>query len=438
MQIEIKEVSNCKRELSASIELNRIKEDYQKILMKYRKNVVVHGFRKGKAPLFMIDNIYGKQAIEEYYEEYLPKYFEEIIKEKEISPAAPGSIKKVEWDKKTDLNVTFSYDIEPEFELTNYKEIELPVKLKKFEEQQVDAFLRDIQENFAEVREKEEPAEENNLVTCDIKITNNDGREIIVYGDKIYQIGTKYLGEQFDKDLIGVKKGDRVETTIEYFDKDTIEKFSDIVDLTEGKDVIVYVKDVQIKELPPLDDELAKDTGEYETLDEMKDAIRKDIQKDVENSNRMLKEEAWFNYVMEKNDFEVPESKAEQLAARTAMNFADVRKLREDEIKGLLEIFKKPAMNILKKHYILEKLTELETAEVTDEEIENEIIHQANEHNMEVEKYKKFYKKQLKREDLKKQLMQEKILENIVNSCKIVEPKEKIDTEKMESRQEQG
>ena len=436
MQVEIKEISNCKRELYATVESNRAKEDYQKILMKYRKSIVVHGFRKGKAPLFMIDNIYGKQALEEYYDEYLPKYFDEIIKDKNITPAARGSVKKVEWDKKSDMNITFSYDIDPEFELTDYKGIELAVKLHEFNEEQVNFALRKIQEQFANVREKEGPAEENNLVVCNITVIDKNGKKIMLYNDKTYKIGSNKFGKQFDKDLIGVKKFDKIKTVIEYFDKDIIEKFSDIVDLNEPKNVIVDVNEVEIEELPDLDDELAKDTGEYETIDEMKHAIRKDIQNDIENLNSKIKEDAWFNYVIEKNNFEVPESKVEQLAIRNLMNLVDIKHLDKSLLEKYLERMRKPIIEKLKRDYIIEKLTELETAEVTDEEIENKIIREAEEHQMDLEKFKKVYKKQLKRDVIEKLLKQEKILKNVINSCKIVEPKEEINTDKANQQEE--
>ncbi|NQT65542.1 MAG: hypothetical protein HQ554_05130, partial [FCB group bacterium] len=141
MKTSIKETSQCVRELTITIEAENAITDYNKIVNQYKKYVAIPGFRKGKAPISMIEKSFGPQIKEEYYNQKLGEYYKEAIDTENIHPINQGEASDFDWEKGKDLVVTFKYEVMPEIKIENYKGLKIPFEPVKFKNEMVEATL---------------------------------------------------------------------------------------------------------------------------------------------------------------------------------------------------------------------------------------------------------------------------------------------------------
>ena len=228
-----------------------------------------------------------------------------------------------------------------------------------------------------------------------------------------YKIGQKIFGEKFDKAVLGVKKDDIINTSINIASQQNSEKVKE-------KNVTLKIISVKNVDLPKFDDEFAKEVGDYKTFGELKNDIKKNIENVLKEKNQNKKESLILEKIIEKNPFEVPEFLVNNYLEKMIKKPQNNQQSTSDEMEKIYTNF---AENELKKYYIFTKLNELEKVEITNEDIENEIENNAKIMNMDVENYKKLYEKQIDKDSIKVKLKNEKILQNIEKTIKFVEKK---------------
>lgn len=428
----MKKLSECKRKLNITIPKEMVNKDYQVIIRKYRNIVAMPGFRKGKAPISMVENKYKEQIKAGYLEEYIPKYYKQVLLELEkekVIPINQGSFEDFDWKPGEDLKVGFNFEVRPKVELKKYRDFEINFKPEKVTKKMIENELKGLQENYAKIIDKGSKAKVNDLIYYQVE--KYDDEEVSKQEETFYKIGTKNLGEKFDKDLVGTKTGDVIKTTIELPPSSSFApgtKDERRTGKPEEKpieiNVVVKVNSVKKIDLPALDDEFAKDVGDYKTLKDLKAEIKKGFEEQVRIKNEKDKSSLILQRIIQENPFELPESIVEDYVS-TMINQSkkNNENTSQKDIQRLKEFYKKYAENEFHVYYVLEKLREIEKVEVNDDEIENEIKKAAETMPMDVEKYKELYQKQINREDIRINLTNRKILKDIESTVKFVEKK---------------
>ena len=428
----MKKLSECKRKLNITIPKEMVNKDYQVIIRKYRNIVAMPGFRKGKAPFSMVENKYKEQIKAGYLEEYIPKYYKQVLLELEkekVIPINQGSFEDFDWKPGEDLKVGFNFEVRPKVELKKYRDFEINFKPEKVTKKMIENELKGLQENYAKIIDKGSKAKVNDLIYYQVE--KYDDEEVSKQEETFYKIGTKNLGEKFDKDLVGTKTGDVIKTTIELPPSSSFApgtKDEQRTGKPEEKpteiNVVVKVNSVKKIDLPALDDEFAKDVGDYKTLKDLKAEIKKGFEEQVRIKNEKDKSSLILQRIIQENPFELPESIVEDYVS-TMINQSkkNNENTSQKDIQRLKEFYKKYAENEFHVYYVLEKLREIEKVEVNDDEIENEIKKAAETMPMDVEKYKELYQKQINREDIRINLTNRKILKDIESTVKFVEKK---------------
>jgi len=149
LKTSIKEISQCVRELTITIESETALVDYKKIVNQFKNYVAIPGFRKGKAPVSMIEKSFGPQIKDEFYNQKLGDYYKEAIDAEEIHPINQGEASEFEWEKGEDLIVTFKYEIMPEIKVEKYKGLKIPFEPVKFKNEMVEATLDEYRDKMA-------------------------------------------------------------------------------------------------------------------------------------------------------------------------------------------------------------------------------------------------------------------------------------------------
>ncbi|RKX69173.1 trigger factor, partial [candidate division TA06 bacterium] len=211
---DLEKLSECKRKLNIVIPKETVNKDYQSTVRKYRSYATLPGFRKGKAPISMIESIYKEQIKASYLEEYIPKYYRQALLElekKKVFPINQSSLEDFDWNPGEDLEVGFKFEVKPDIELKKYKDFEINFKPEKVTKKMIENELKRLQQTYAKIIDKKSSAEPNDLIYYQVE--KYDDKKVSKQEEISYKLGTKNFGEKFDKDLTSAKSGDVIDTT---------------------------------------------------------------------------------------------------------------------------------------------------------------------------------------------------------------------------------
>ena len=382
--------------LSFSIDQETIKKGLDKAFNKVKGNISVPGFRKGKISREMFNRMYGEEALyEEALNAVLPEAYDAAVKEAAIEPVSQPKIDVKKLDKGSDWELTADVVVKPEVKLGDYKGLEVSVDAsKEVSDEDVDARLKAAQNNLAELVVKEDAAENGDTVVIDFN-GSVDGVEF--EGGKAtnhsLELGSGQFIPGFEEQLVGTKAGDEVEVKV------TFPEDYQAADLA-GKDAVfaTTIHEVKTKEVPELDDELAKDIDEeVETLDELKEKFRKELtDQKAEAFDDAVETAAIDAAVAAATIEEVPEEMIHEEVHRSMNEFLggmqqqgispemyfQITGTTEDDLHKQYE---ENAGKRVRTNLVVEAIAAAENFDTTDEEVKSEIEDLAGQYNMPVE-----------------------------------------------------
>lgn len=418
MKTSVKELGQCVRELKITVDAESAAKDYSKIVNQFKKYVSIPGFRKGKAPLSMLEKSFGSQIKDEFYNQKLGDYYKEALEAEQVHPINQGEPQEFEWEKGDDLIVTFKYEVMPEIKAEKYKDLEIPFEPVKFKKDMVDGTLDEYRNKMA-TETPVEVAEKGNVIETAVKFLDEND-EVTKEVNRKFVLGENQYSKSFNTKIEGLKVDDEVKTKL--FTKSQKSDDKDIDSSIKDKDFLVKVKSVKQIDVPELNDDFAKDL-EYDSLKDLKAKIEDELKAKIEQDNKNNRKTAILSKLIDENTFDLPGSVVKQVAENMAKPYAESYKM---ELSQMTQMYMGVAEFNLKGHYIIDEIKKIEEVKVTDEEKE-EIIKEAAENlKMEVDKYKKMYKKQIESEDFTYAAEEDKVIDIIMNSSKFVPlPKEK-------------
>src|SRR5215212_4316502 len=233
----------------------------------------IAGFRPGKAPYDMVVRNYGEQAIlEQAMDYFVDAEYSNILKEADVEPGAAGALESI--DSLEPPRLTFRVPLAPEADLGDYHSIRLPYEWTAPDEKAVEAAVEDLRQMYASTENVEREAQEGDYVMVDVKSETTElNRTGFAAFIRQAERDTEWPFNGFAKELVGLKAGD-TKTITHSFPADWE------VEALQGKDVEMEltVKTVRAVSLPELDDEFAKSTGAGETVDALREAVKKDVE----------------------------------------------------------------------------------------------------------------------------------------------------------------
>ena len=417
MKTSIKETNQCVRELTITIESENAITDYNKIVNQFKKYVAVPGFRKGKAPISMIEKSFGPQIKDEFYNQKLGEYYKEAIDAENIHPINQGEALDFEWEKGKELVVTFKYEIMPEIKVEKYKELEIPFEPVKFKKDMIDATLDEYRNKMA-TETPVEITENSNIIEATFKFLNEEN-EVTKEVNRKFILGENQYSKSFNTKLTGLKVDDEVKTKL--FTKSQKSDDTEIDNSIKDRDFLVKINTIKRKDIPEINDDFAKDL-EYDSLKDLNVKVEEELKGKIEEDNKNNMKSAVLAQLIEENAFELPASIVKQVAENMAKPYAEAYKMELDQ---MTQMYMGVAEFNLKGHYLIDEIKKIEEIKISDEEKE-EIIKEAAENvKMDLEKYKKMYKKQIESSDFTYAAEEDKVIEIIKKSSKFVAlPKE--------------
>ena len=412
--------------LTFSISQEQIKPELDRVFNSVKKTINVPGFRKGHLPRSVFNQKFGEEALyQDALNNLLPTAYEAAVKEAGIEVVAQPKIDVVSMEKGQDWTISAEVVTKPEVKLGAYKNLEVSVDLsKEVTDEDVNARIERERNNLAELVLKDGAAAEGDTVVIDF-VGSIDGVEFDGgKGDNFsLGLGSGQFIPGFEEQLVGHKAGETVDVLV------TFPEDYQATDLA-GKEAkfVTTIHEVKEKEVPALDDELAKDIDEeVETLDELKEKYRKELAEGKEAAYRDAVESAAIDLAVENAEIvELPEEMVHEEVHRSVNEFLGNMQRQGISPDMYFQITGTTQEDLHKQHeadaeartkinLVIEAIAKAEGFEASAEEIEAEITSLATDYNMEVERVR-----QLLSEDmLKHDIAIKKAVEVITSSAKV-------------------
>ncbi len=430
-----------------SVEISVSAEDFkaaiQKAYLKQRKSISIPGFRKGKAPLHMIEKLYGKEV---FYEDALDIVFPETVQAAYDEAGIIPVDQPKDFDVKTmsaeeGVVMTFNVTVKPEITLKAYKGLTAEKTEAKVTKEEVDHEIEHMLDRGSRIVDVDDrPVKDGDITVIDFE-GFVDG--VPFEGGKAEKysltIGSGSFIPGFEDQIIGHSIGDEFDVNVTFPAEYAPELAS--------KDAVFKIKlhEIQVKELPELDDEFAKDMGEYETVDELKKGVEEDILKRKQDSAQHAFEDAVIEALCENVEGEIPEAMFDNKAKENVDSFAqriaqqgidlDTYLMYMGMDKAAFEgQMRERAVNDVKLELAIEKIVELEGVKASDEAIAEEYTKMADMYQLDVEKIKSL----VPEATVAAELARQDAIKLVLDSAKAKKPAAKRATKKKEAPAEEA
>lgn len=398
MNCKVEKTENANEvKLEITVEAEKFENAIKKVYFQNAKYINIPGFRKGKAPMNIVEKYYGAQIFyEDAFNDIATQSYGEALDENNLEVVSKPVVDIVQMEKGKDLIFTAVVQIKPEVELGKYKGISLKKVEYKVEEKDIEKELEQMQDRNSRLVTVDDRALENG----DISTIDFEGfvDGVAFEGGKAegheLEIGSGAFIPGFEEKLIGMKIDEEREIEVtfpkEYFSKDLA-----------GKEATFKVKlhEIKKKELPKLDDEFAKDVSEFDTLDELKKSIQERLEKENEQKAKYETEDAAIKAVCENTKIDIPSGMVgmevehmiqdfSQRLSYQGLNMEQYLKMMgktEEEIK---KDYEPQAIEALKSRLTLEAIRKAENIEASEEEINEKLEEMAKNYGKKVEDIK--------------------------------------------------
>ena len=395
MNVKSVEKENGKAKVVVEIDKPEFEQALNKAYAKCRKDIMLPGFRKGKAPRKMVESMYGATVFyEDAVNEIFPEIYTTAIVDQQLKAVGSPSVSNMDTPDEGGVVLTIETELYPEVTLGQYKGIEVPKREVKVEESEVDAEVNRMAERNARIETVDRAAQMGDTVVIDFE--GFEGGKPFQGGkaeDYSLTLGSGSFIPGFEEALVGAVAGEERDVNVTFPENYAKE--------LAGKPAVFKCKVHEVKESikPELDDEFAKDVSEFDTLDALKNDIRERFTKSREEQNERAFESSAVQLAAANMTCNVPacmideqvDHQIEQFAYQLqsqGMKMEDYTKMIGGDLSSLRQSMRPMAEQTVRSDILLSEIARAENLEATDEEVEEELKKLAEQYQMELDKVK--------------------------------------------------
>ena len=427
MKCKLEKTENANEvKFEITVEAEKFDEAIKKVYFKSAKYFNIPGFRKGKAPMQIVEKYYGKEIFyEDAFNEVAEDALEEAVSENKVDVVSRPEVDIKQIEKGKDLIFTVVMQTKPEAELGKYKGIEIPKIEYNVSDEDINHELEHMQEHNSRLISIDDRAvKKGDIATIDFE-GFVDGKSFEGGKAENYDIelGSNTFIPGFEDQIVGMKIDEEKDINVkfpdEYFSKELA-----------GKDATFKVKlhEIKKKELPKLDDEFAKDVSEFDTLDELKEDLRKKLEKQNADKEKYETEEAVVKALCENTKVDIPSGMVETEVDRMLNDFKGRLSYQGLKIEQYLKMLGKTedemrkeyepqAIEGIKSRLAIEAVIKAEKIEATDKEVEEKMQEMAKNYGKENDE--SFLKNENVRNYIKEGIESEKAIDVLIKNAKM-------------------
>jgi trigger factor len=368
-------VEGCKHEIEISVPVDEIARETDRVVANIQQKVKLPGFRPGKVPINLIRTKFAKEVREDVIENLLPKYFQKKVQEEELQVVGRPNVKDVEFKEGEPLRFKAEFEVAPTIDLKEYRGVTVHYREPEVTEEDIAKRLDEIRDQKAQfVNVDPRPAADGDYAV--VSLDSFSGVEKPIHQDEMQlHVGDSETMAAFTEALRGMSPEEEKEFEVTYPEDYGQKNLS-------GKTVRfrMQLKMIRTKELPELNDEFAQDLGDYPTLNDLREAVRRAIFQEREFLAQQKAKEELIDRLIETHDFPVPEAYVErQIESQVTQQFKeladrgiDPSKLKIDWAK-LKESQRPKAVHDVKGSLLIDKVAERESINATNDEVDHEV-----------------------------------------------------------------
>ena len=370
--------ATCRRELDLEIPAEDVTKETEKVAKEFAKMARVPGFRPGKAPIALIKRKFAEDIKGEVLQTLVPGRVEKAVTEAKLTPVSQPQVDKLEFNEGQPLKFRASFEVLPEFELGNYKNLEIEMPEMNLTDEDVTKTLTEMQQRAANFTPVEGRAVENDdFVQVKLLGTPEGEGEPLQAESVLCHVGAEETMAPFNENLLGANVGDHKDFDVVYP--------ADYPDAKLAGKTFHYAVDVlgiKTKKLPELNDEFAKDVSDATSLDELKKKIHESLEHERDHRQKDLQREKVIGELVKLHDFPVPESlvehqmdvRLERVVRSLAQQGVDPRAVNVDWVT-LRKRQEDRAKDDVKAELVIDRIATEEKIDSTDEELQHELEH---------------------------------------------------------------
>ena len=381
MKTEFADLTETKKSVAVEIPSDIVDAQIDRVARSYSRQARIPGFRKGKVPATLIKKRFREQILHDVAHDLIPRAIDEALRERGLEPVDTPDVKDVTLDEGQALTFTATFETLPPIDPGPLETIALRRPAVTLEDDAVDKTIGQLRDRAARYEPVEgRGVEDGDTVTLDVeRKAAAAGEKSDHHHDVVVEIGGKANPPGFDDHLKGLEAGADKSFTIHYPDDYAVKEMAGT-----SVDYHVQVKDIRKRVLPALDDEFAKDVGEFDTLQALRDRIQQDLQKEAEaEADRALRGDL-LKALASRVNVEIPDSLVERELDRRLEEFA--RRLMDQNIDPrranidwdqFRDSQREASREAVKSALVLDEISRREQLTVSDEDIDKDVAQYA-------------------------------------------------------------
>ncbi len=408
--VSTNKIDATKYELIINVDAEGFEKALQQAYLKARKHININGFRKGKAPRKMIEQLYGDNVFfEDAVNLLVNTDVAPIVEETDYELIASPDIEVTSVNKNDGVNFKVTITTKPEVEISDYKGIEIEKTVKAITDEDVNNQIEALRERNGRLVTVEDRAAENG----DIAVIDFEGfKDGVAFDggkDTNYELalGSNTFIPGFEEQIVGKKTGEEFTINVTFPENYQMEEIAG--QLCEFK---IKLNEIKAKELPELDDEFVKDATEFDTLDELKADIKAKLEERASKNAEIEADNKLYEALIDKMTSDIPEvmyeSKIDEMVrdfemrlSQQGLNMEMYLTYTNMDMAAFRKTFEDQAQKQVKVRLALEKIAELENVEISDEKVDEEINKMAEQYNLTADKIKAIVSPKAIKSDLK-------------------------------------
>jgi len=424
MQVNVEEVSSLTRKMTVVLPRETVSKALDAAYGKLNNRVSIKGFRKGKVPRKVLEKNYGESIRYEVADKLVQDTYFDALEQTDIDAVVHPEISRHAFEEDGTFVYEAEVDVRPQFELGEYKGVEVEQPEIVVTDEEVESELAALQRRLAPLSPVEDrPIREGDIAVIDFQGFHEGEPMPQVQGeDYTVDVGSGQNGKEFEEKLVGLSKGDETSVEVEF-----PPGFANPVLAGKKVEFRLKVKDVKERLLPELNDDFAKEVGEeFENLEALKSHIREERAKRKQEAQKGDLIDRLMAKILEEHDFEVPPrlvayeidaliKELENNLERQGMTLESAGINRDDLVKQYQEAAEKRVRG----DFIIKKIAEVEEIKLENEDIDKGFQRIADQYQMPVSEVRQFFQSRNELLPFLNELLSEKVLEFLVSQAKV-------------------
>ncbi len=416
MSEDIKNISECKKEIDLEIPASEVMKEWDRLVAQYSSRAKIKGFRPGKAPKDMIKRMYYPDIQETLINKLVPQTLNKELTDKKITPVGQPVISDLHFKENEPLRFKVSVEIWPEIHLPKYTSIKIQKKKVSVTEKEIKDSLEELRAKSAQyIPAERRGVEVGDYVVAEIKGKNTKTKRFLPTEKVVILAGHQDNEEVLNKNLIGLKPVEQTHFTIQYKNDHENKKLAG-----QKIEYDLKIESIKEKKLPDINDDFAKDLGDYKNLKDLKTKLKEQLRESKKGAQRREMSEEIIGKISEQMSLELPESVIEQESnalLNRQLSSLPQQNLSKEALDSLREDMRKRAVQNIQNHLILTKIAEKEKLKVSEEEITEEMKAIAKTHNVPLARVVESINQEGQKEELKDKLLIRKTVDFLVKSA---------------------